>query len=210
MIGSLLTLLFRHSSTPNIYADQIEYFCRNISERNKIAVSLHPHNDRGCAIAAAELSQMAGADRVEGTLFGNGERTGNVDLVTLALNLYTQGIHPGIDFSDITSVIDLVEKSNKIPIHPRAPYGGQLVVCAFSGSHQDAIKKGFNVRAKSGAKREDYWQIPYLPLDPQDIGGGNDVSHKWDTAGVVDLLRIDREVPASHGGCRHALDDRGL
>ena len=157
-------------STPNVYADQIEYFCRNISERNKISVSLHPHNDRGCAVAAAELAQMAGADRVEGTLFGNGERTGNVDLVTLALNLYTQGIHPGIDFSDITSVIDIVETSNKIPVHPRAPYGGQLVVCAFSGSHQDAIKKGFRKRAREGATRESPWVIPYLPLDPQDIG----------------------------------------
>jgi 2-isopropylmalate synthase len=157
-------------STPNVYADQIEYFCRNISERNKVSVSLHPHNDRGCAVAAAELAQMAGADRVEGTLFGNGERTGNVDLVTLALNLYTQGIHPGIDFSDITSVIDIVETSNKIPVHPRAPYGGQLVVCAFSGSHQDAIKKGFQKRAREGATRESPWVIPYLPLDPQDIG----------------------------------------
>ena len=157
-------------STPNVYADQIEYFCRNISERNKISVSLHPHNDRGCAVAAAELAQMAGADRVEGTLFGNGERTGNVDLVTLALNLYTQGIHPRIDFSDITSVIDIVETSNKIPVHPRAPYGGQLVVCAFSGSHQDAIKKGFQKRAREGATNESPWVIPYLPLDPQDIG----------------------------------------
>lgn len=157
-------------STPNVYADQIEYFCRNITEREKISVSLHPHNDRGCAVAAAELAQMAGADRVEGTLFGNGERTGNVDLVTLALNFYTQGIHPGIDFSDINSVIDIVEKSNKIPVHPRAPYGGSLVVCAFSGSHQDAIKKGFNVRDSSGAGSEDPWVMPYLPLDPQDIG----------------------------------------
>jgi 2-isopropylmalate synthase len=157
-------------STPNVYADQIEYFCRNISEREKISVSLHPHNDRGCAVAAAELAQMAGADRVEGTLFGNGERTGNVDLVTLALNLYTQGIHPGIDFSEITKVIDLVEKSNKIPVHARAPYGGQLVVCAFSGSHQDAIKKGFAARESSGAKHEDFWRLPYLPLDPKDIG----------------------------------------
>jgi 2-isopropylmalate synthase len=157
-------------ATPNVYADQIEYFGRNISEREKICISLHPHNDRGCAVAAAELAQMAGADRVEGTLFGNGERTGNVDLVTLALNLYTQGIHPGIDFSDITSVIDIVEKSNKIPVHPRAPYGGQLVVCAFSGSHQDAIKKGFQTRTKNGATRESPWSIPYLPLDPQDIG----------------------------------------
>lgn len=157
-------------ATPNVYADQIEYFCRNISEREKISVSLHPHNDRGCAVAAAELAQMAGADRVEGTLFGNGERTGNVDLVTLALNLYTQGIHPKIDFSDINSVIDIVEKSNKIPVHPRAPYGGSLVVCAFSGSHQDAIKKGFNIRDKDRAGPEDPWEMPYLPLDPQDIG----------------------------------------
>lgn len=157
-------------ATPNVYADQIEYFCTHISEREKISVSLHPHNDRGCAVAAAELAQMAGADRVEGTLFGNGERTGNVDLVTLALNLYTQGIHPKIDFSDLTSVIDLVEKSNNIPVHPRAPYGGELVVCAFSGSHQDAIKKGFNVRKQNNANDESPWQIPYLPLDPQDIG----------------------------------------
>lgn len=157
-------------STPNVYADQIEYFCKNISEREKICVSLHPHNDRGCAVAAAELAQMAGADRVEGTLFGNGERTGNVDLVTLGLNLYTQGIHPKIDFSDLKSIIDMVESCNKIPIHPRAPYGGQLVVCAFSGSHQDAIKKGFQMRKKNGADNESRWQIPYLPLDPQDIG----------------------------------------
>jgi 2-isopropylmalate synthase len=157
-------------STPNIYADQIEYFCRNISEREKICVSLHPHNDRGCAVAAAELAQMAGADRVEGCLFGNGERTGNVDLVTLALNLYTQGISPNIDFSDLNKVIRLVEECNKIEVHPRAPYGGSLVVCAFSGSHQDAIKKGFQVREKEGKSYEDYWQIPYLPLDPKDIG----------------------------------------
>lgn len=157
-------------STPNVYADQIEYFCRHITEREKICVSLHPHNDRGCAVAAAELAQMAGADRVEGTLFGNGERTGNVDLVTLGLNLYTQGIHPGIDFSDINSVIDIVEKSNKIPVHARAPYGGQLVVCAFSGSHQDAIKKGFQLRKAQGATDSDRWEVPYLPLDPQDIG----------------------------------------
>lgn len=155
-------------STPNVYADQIEYFCTNISERQKICVSLHPHNDRGCAVAAAELAQMAGADRVEGTLFGNGERTGNVDLVTLALNLYSQGIHPQVDFSDINSVIDIVEESNNIPVHPRAPYGGSLVQCAFSGSHQDAIKKGF--QARKGLSDEDQWTIPYLPLDPQDIG----------------------------------------
>jgi 2-isopropylmalate synthase len=157
-------------STPNVYADQIEYFCQNVTEREKICVSLHPHNDRGCAVAAAELAQMAGADRVEGCLFGNGERTGNVDLVTLALNLYTQGIHPKIDFSDLNKVIDIVEVSNKIPVHPRAPYGGSLVVCAFSGSHQDAIKKGFQLRKKNGDENESSWEMPYPPLDPQDIG----------------------------------------
>lgn len=157
-------------ATPNVYADQIEYFCRHISEREKVCVSLHPHNDRGCAVAAAELAQMAGADRVEGCLFGNGERTGNVDLVTLALNLYTQGVSPNIDFSDLQGVIRTVEVCNKIPIHPRAPYGGSLVVCAFSGSHQDAIKKGFSARDKAGAEYDDYWQVPYLPLDPKDIG----------------------------------------
>lgn len=157
-------------STPNVYADQIEYFCRNVTEREKISVSLHPHNDRGCAVAAAELAQMAGADRVEGCLFGNGERTGNVDLVTLALNLYTQGVHPQVDFSDINKVIEIVEDSNKIPVHPRQPYGGQLVVCAFSGSHQDAIKKGFKIREDEGGSYEDPWIMPYLPLDPADIG----------------------------------------
>lgn len=157
-------------STPNVYADQIEYFCTHITEREKICVSLHPHNDRGCAVAAAELAQMAGADRVEGCLFGNGERTGNVDLVTLGLNLYTQGIHPNIDFSDLNKVVDLVEVCNKIPIHPRTPYGGQLVVCAFSGSHQDAIKKGFHLREAAHATDDSYWQVPYLPLDPRDIG----------------------------------------
>ena len=156
-------------STPNVYADQIEYFCNNMSEREKICVSLHPHNDRVCAVAAAELAQMAVADRVEVTLFGNGERTGNVCLVTLALNLYTQGIYPKIDFSNINSVIEVVERSNKIPVHERHPYGGQLVVCAFSGSHQDAINKGFKEREKLGAKPSDPWQIPYLPIDPKDI-----------------------------------------
>lgn len=157
-------------STPNVYADQIEYFCAHMTERDKFCVSVHPHNDRGCAVAAAELAQLAGAQRVEGTLFGNGERTGNVDLVTLALNLYTQGIWPNIDFSDINSVIRIVEESNKIPINERWPYGGQLVVSAFSGSHQDAIKKGFQFRSAANATSQSPWQIPYLPLDPQDIG----------------------------------------
>ncbi|KAL2833532.1 hypothetical protein BJY01DRAFT_253459 [Aspergillus pseudoustus] len=157
-------------STPNVFADQIEFFCRSVSEREKYVVSVHPHNDRGCAVAAAELAQMAGAQRVEGTLFGNGERTGNVDLVTLALNLYTQGISPEVDFSDINSVIKVVEESNKIPVNERWPYGGQLVVCAFSGSHQDAIKKGFKLREDANATDDNKWEIPYLPLDPQDIG----------------------------------------
>ena len=157
-------------ATPNVYADQIEYFCSHMTERAKYCVSLHPHNDRGCAVAAAELAQMAGADRVEGTLFGNGERTGNVDLVTLALNLYTQGIHPKIDFSNLGPVIKMVEECTKIPVHARAPYGGQLVVCAFSGSHQDAIKKGFLARQKANATDLDRWEMPYLPLDPADIG----------------------------------------
>lgn len=157
-------------ASPNVYADQIEYFCTTMTERKKFCVSVHPHNDRGCAVAAAELAQMAGAERVEGTLFGNGERTGNVDLVTLALNLYTQGIWPNIDFSDINSVIRICEESTKIPVNERWPYGGQLVVCAFSGSHQDAIKKGFDTRSASGAKSKDPWKMPYLPLDPQDIG----------------------------------------
>ncbi|KAJ9609011.1 2-isopropylmalate synthase (Alpha-isopropylmalate synthase) (Alpha-IPM synthetase) [Cladophialophora chaetospira] len=157
-------------ATPNIFADQVEYFCTNMTEREKFCVSVHPHNDRGCAVAAAELAQMAGADRVEGTLFGNGERTGNVDLVTLALNLYTQGIWPNIDFSDINKVIRVCEESTKIPVNERWPYGGQLVVCAFSGSHQDAIKKGFQVRKKEARGAEDPWELPYLPLDPQDIG----------------------------------------
>ncbi|KKA24149.1 2-isopropylmalate synthase [Rasamsonia emersonii CBS 393.64] len=188
-------------STPNVYADQVEYFCRHMSDRKTFAVSLHPHNDRGCAVAAAELAQMAGADRVEGTLFGNGERTGNVDLVTLALNLYTQGIHPGIDFSDLNSVIKVVEESNKIPVNERWPYGGQLVVCAFSGSHQDAIKKGFQAREAAGAKDDDPWELPYLPLDPRDIGRNyeavirvNSQSGKGGAAWII-LKTLELDLP---------------
>ncbi|TCD70258.1 hypothetical protein EIP91_004159 [Steccherinum ochraceum] len=160
---------------PNHYADQIENFCRNISEREKIVVSLHPHNDRGQGIAAAELALLAGADRVEGCLFGNGERTGNVDIVNLALNFYTQGIPPHLDFSDLQSVIDVVTACNDLPIHPRHPYAGELVFTAFSGSHQDAIKKGFEAqRVRHAAAAEtgemQYWDIPYLPIDPADLG----------------------------------------
>lgn len=154
-------------ATPNVYADQIEYFCTHIPNRDSVCVSLHVHNDRGCGVAASELGQLAGGDRVEGCVFGNGERTGNVDIVTLALNLYTQGISPNLDFSDMKLVVDVVEKCNKIPVPARAPYGGSLVVCAFSGSHQDAIKKGFNAITK---RTDGLWKIPYLPLDPEDIG----------------------------------------
>jgi len=154
-------------STPNVYADQIEYFCTNISEREKCCISLHPHNDRGCATAAAELAQMGGADRVEGVLFGNGERTGNVDIVTLALNLYSQGVKPGLDFSNLSSIMRIVTECNNIPIHPRHPYAGDLVFTAFSGSHQDAIKKGFAVQR---ARQDGIWDMPYLPIDPKDLG----------------------------------------
>lgn len=154
-------------NTPNVYADQIEYFCRHFSQRSQVAISVHPHNDRGTGIACAELALLAGADRVEGCLFGNGERTGNVDIVTLALNLYTQGIAPQLDFSDIQQVLEVVTRCNQLPVHPRHPYAGELVFTAFSGSHQDAIRKGFAARAE---REEAIWQMPYLPLDPLDIG----------------------------------------
>jgi len=152
-------------ATPNVYADQIEWFGRHISRRDSVLISLHTHNDRGTGVAASELGLMAGADRVEGCLFGNGERTGNVDLVNLALNLYTQGIHPGLDFSDIDNVRKVVEECNQIPVHPRHPYVGDLVHTAFSGSHQDAIRKGFSQQDPNGI-----WEVPYLPIDPADIG----------------------------------------
>ncbi|MFC0140866.1 2-isopropylmalate synthase [Erwinia mallotivora] len=154
-------------SMPNIYADQIEHFCRHFSRREQVSISVHPHNDRGTGIACAELAMLAGADRVEGCLFGNGERTGNVCLVTLAMNLYTQGIAPGLDFSQMKKVVERVEECNQLPVAPRHPYAGELVFTAFSGSHQDAIKKGFAARQRSS---DPFWQIPYLPLDPADIG----------------------------------------
>ncbi len=156
-------------NTPNVYADQIEWMHRNLARRDAVLISVHPHNDRGTAVASAELAVMAGADRVEGCLFGNGERTGNVDLVTLALNLYTQGVHPGLDFSDIDAVRKCVEECNQLPVHPRHPYVGDLVFTAFSGSHQDAIKKGFAQQDKNGL-----WEVPYLPIDPQDLGRSYD------------------------------------
>ncbi len=152
-------------ATPNVYADQIEWFGRHVSRRDSVIISLHTHNDRGTGVAATELGLMAGADRVEGCLFGNGERTGNVDLVTLALNMYTQGLHPQLDFSDIDAVRKVVEECNQLPVHPRHPYVGDLVHTAFSGSHQDAIRKGFAQQKEDGA-----WEVPYLPIDPADIG----------------------------------------
>ena len=155
------------AATPNIYADQIEYFHRNIPNRESVVISLHTHNDRGTGVAATELGLLAGADRVEGCLFGNGERTGNVCLVTVALNMYTQGLDPGLDFSDIDEVIKTVEYCNALPVHPRHPYAGELVFTAFSGSHQDAIKKGFAARERQNDER---WEVPYLPIDPADLG----------------------------------------
>ncbi|QUN26096.1 2-isopropylmalate synthase [Cupriavidus sp. KK10] len=156
-------------STPNVFADQIEWMHRRLARREHIALSVHPHNDRGTAVAAAELALMAGADRVEGCLFGNGERTGNVDLVTLALNLYTQGVAPGLDFSDIDAVRQCVEHCNQLPVHPRHPYVGDLVFTAFSGSHQDAIRKGF-----AQQQPDSIWEVPYLPIDPADLGRSYD------------------------------------
>ena len=153
------------AATPNVYADQIEWMCRHLKRREQILVSLHAHNDRGTAVAATELALMAGADRVEGTLLGNGERTGNVDIVTLGLNMYTQGVDPKLDFSDVDKILEVVEQCNEIKTHPRHPYVGSLVYTAFSGSHQDAIKKGM-ARQKEDAK----WHVPYLPIDPKDVG----------------------------------------
>lgn len=153
--------------TPNVFADQIEWFCRHFSKRQDVCISVHPHNDRGTGVATAELALLAGADRIEGCLFGNGERTGNVDLVNLALNLYSQGVDPQLDFSQIRQVAEIVSECNQLPIHPRHPYAGELVFTAFSGSHQDAIKKGFAAR---NTQQHSYWEVPYLPIDPRDLG----------------------------------------
>jgi 2-isopropylmalate synthase len=154
-------------ATPNVYADQFEWFGRNVSRRDSIVLSIHPHNDRGCAVAATELALMAGGERVEGALFGNGERTGNVDVVTLALNLFSQGVDPGLDLSDIDEARRVVEYCNQLPVHLRHPYAGDLVYTAFSGSHQDAIKKGMEAIEASGGP---VWEVPYLPIDPKDVG----------------------------------------
>lgn len=175
-------------STPNTYADQIEWMHRNLNHRDSIILSVHPHNDRGTAVAAAELAVMAGADRVEGCLFGNGERTGNVDLVTLALNLYSQGIDPELDFSQIDQIRQMYEETTQLPVHPRHPYAGELVFTAFSGSHQDAIKKGFAVQTE-----EKFWQVPYLPIDPADLNRSYDavvrVNSQSGKGGVSFLLQ---------------------
>lgn len=202
------------AATPNIYADQIEYFCRNVPNRDAVIVSLHTHNDRGTGVAASELGLLAGADRVEGCLFGNGERTGNVDLVTLGLNLYTQGVDPGLDFSDIDRVIKTVEYCNALPVHPRHPYVGELVFTAFSGSHQDAIKKGFAAQA---ARNDELWEVPYLPIDPADLGRSyeavirvNSQSGKGGVAWVIEQdkgLKLPKRLQADFSRHVQALAD---
>jgi 2-isopropylmalate synthase len=180
-------------ATPNVYADQIEWMHRHLARRDSVILSVHPHNDRGTAVAAAELAMMAGAERVEGCLFGNGERTGNVDIVTLALNLYTQGISPQLDFSDINAVARTVEHCSRLPIHPRHPYVGDLVFTAFSGSHQDAIRKGFGVQRADGQ-----WRVPYLPIDPADVGRSYDsvirVNSQSGKGGIAYLLEAEYGV----------------
>jgi len=179
-------------ATPNVYADQIEWFGRTIKNRDSIVLSLHPHNDRGTGVAAAELGVMAGADRVEGTLFGNGERTGNVDVMTLALNLYSQGVDPALEIRDIDDIVRTVEYCNQLPVHPRHPYAGELVYTAFSGSHQDAIKKGFEALEK---RNDDLFEVPYLPIDPKDLGRTYEavirVNSQSGKGGVAYLLKED-------------------
>jgi 2-isopropylmalate synthase len=190
-------------ATPNVYADSIEWMSRNLPRRDAVVLSLHPHNDRGTAVAAAELGVMAGADRVEGTLFGNGERTGNVDLVTLGMNLFSQGVDPMIDFSDIDEIRRTVEYCNQLPVHERHPYGGDLVYTAFSGSHQDAIKKGFEAldrdAAAAGVSTSDYpWAVPYLPIDPKDVGRSYEavirVNSQSGKGGVAYLMKTEHAL----------------
>ena len=179
-------------STPNVYADMIEWFDRNVVGRERFILSVHPHNDRGTGVAAAELAVMAGCDRVEGTLFGNGERTGNVDVVTLALNMFSQGVDPELDVRNVREIVETVEYCNQLPVHPRHPYGGELVFTAFSGSHQDAIKKGFAALEKSNSG---LWEVPYLPIDPKDIGRDYEavirVNSQSGKGGVAYLLQTD-------------------
>ncbi len=181
------------AATPNIYADQIEWFCRNVPNRDSVVISLHTHNDRGTGVAAAELGLMAGADRVEGCLLGNGERTGNCDLVTVALNLYTQGVDPKLDLSDIDGVVNTVNYCTSLPVHPRTPYAGDLVFTAFSGSHQDAIKKGMAAQA---VRNDGLWEVPYLPIDPADLGRSYEavirVNSQSGKGGVAWVLEQDK------------------
>jgi len=180
-------------ATPNVFADQIEWMHQRLERREQVVLSVHPHNDRGTGVACAEQALLAGAQRVEGCLFGNGERSGNLDLVTLALNLYTQGIHPGLDFSDIAGVARVAEACTGLPIHPRHPYVGDLVFTAFSGSHQDAIAKGFAAQAADG-----FWEVPYLPIDPRDLGRTYDsivrVNSQSGKGGIAYLLQRDHGV----------------
>ena len=187
-------------STPNIHADQIEWMGNSFSNRNSVILSLHPHNDRGTAIAATELALMAGADRVEGTLFGNGERTGNVDLVTLGLNLFTQGINPNLDFSQINDLIETAEFCNRLPVHERHPYAGSLVHTAFSGSHQDAIRKGMDAIEKANSNK---WSVPYLPIDPADIGRDYEaiirVNSQSGKGGTAWILENDHQIRLPKG-----------
>ena len=202
-------------STPNVYADQVEWFGRHIRDRESLILSVHPHNDRGCAVAAAELAFLAGADRVEGTLFGNGERTGNVDIVTLALNLYTQGVDPKLAFWDIDKVVGVAEYCTRLPVHPRHPYAGELVYTAFSGSHQDAINKGMAAVEKA---RSDHWEVPYLPIDPRDVGRTyetviriNSQSGKGGVAYVMDQdhgFRLPRKLQAEFANRVQAIAEK--
>ncbi|HEX2814523.1 MAG TPA: 2-isopropylmalate synthase [Sphingopyxis sp.] len=202
------------AATPNIYADQIEYFGKNLPNRDRAIISLHTHNDRGTGVAAAELGLLAGADRVEGCLFGNGERTGNTCLVTVALNMYTQGVDPELDFSNIDEVIQTVEYCNNLPVHPRHPYGGELVYTAFSGSHQDAIKKGFAARER---QNDEKWEVPYLPIDPADLGRSyeavirvNSQSGKGGVAWVLEQdkgLKLPKKMQASFSHVVQAVAD---
>ena len=202
-------------ATPNIYADQIEWFSRNIRDRESIILSVHPHNDRGTGVAAAELAMMAGAERVEGTLFGNGERTGNVDVVTLALNMFSQGIDPGLDISDIDQLVKVAEHCNRLPVHPRHPYAGELVFTAFSGSHQDAISKGLKAMKASNSG---LWEVPYLPIDPADLGRSyeaviriNSQSGKGGVAYVLEQdygLQLPRRLQIEFSKMVQAITDR--
>jgi 2-isopropylmalate synthase len=201
---------------PNVYADRIEWFQRHVSARDRIVLSVHPHNDRGTAVATAELGLMAGADRVEGTLFGNGERTGNVDLITLAFNLLTQGVDPKLDLSQIDEAKRIVEECNELPIHPRHPWVGQLVYTAFSGSHQDAIKKGMYAQQRASSE---LWDVPYLPIDPADLGRSYEaiirVNSQSGKGGVAYLMETEHNLELPRGlralsRLRPAIRDRVL